>query len=432
MTIRRVAVVTNDDDLLQALRDRCPGYQFHSDTSDRDTRVIVVDQELRRDVPARLASMIVVGDHDETLRSSGDWVLSRATLVESAHVALSAAFRMAELRARNSALDAELAFARQVQELITIENFDTVIERVSRTLLEILDLSYVTLLLHESKVGRFVARFSNDPRESDDGEYVPGVPPSFLQHAFAADTPYTITTAEDEKPMLVFPLRLHDDVIGIARLSIEGEPPLSEQRLDRASRYVTAISGVMGNLYQLHRTSELAMRDDLTKAYNRRFFESYLDEEMERARRYGEIFSIIFLDLDDLKIVNDRFGHLAGSRTLQEVAKRILGAVRNIDKVVRFGGDEFCIILPQTDQHNAELVASRVQRSIGEDAMRIGGDEAIQITASFGVATYPMHAVTKEDLIRQADAAMYAVKTTTKNAIGVAGILSPTPASSRD
>ncbi len=90
------------------------------------------------------------------------------------------------------------------------------------------------------------------------------------------------------------------------------------------------------------------MRDDLTKAFNRRFFEAYLDEEIERSRRYGALCSIIFLDLDDLKMVNNVYGHLTGSRVLQEVAKRILNAVRGIGKVVRFGGDEFCVILPQT------------------------------------------------------------------------------------
>ena len=164
------------------------------------------------------------------------------------------------------------------------------------------------------------------------------------------------------------------------------------------------------------------MRDDLTKAYNRRFFESYLDEEMERARRYGSLFSIIFLDLDDLKMVNNFYGHLSGSRTLQEVAKRILNAVRGIDKVVRFGGDEFCIILPQTDQDQAVAVANRVRKAFIASPFMLEPTIEISITASFGIATYPVHAVTKEDLIRQADMAMYRVKSTTKNAVGVATV----------
>ncbi|HEY5609812.1 MAG TPA: GGDEF domain-containing protein, partial [Thermoanaerobaculia bacterium] len=186
-------------------------------------------------------------------------------------------------------------------------------------------------------------------------------------------------------------------------------------------RYLDGITVILSNLFQLTRSNELAMRDDLTKAYNRRFFEAYLEEEIERSRRYGTFFSIIFLDLDELKRVNNLYGHLAGSRTLQEVAKRILGAVRAIDKVVRFGGDEFCIILPQTDQEQAVAVAMRVRRALVESSFAIEPGVDVRITASFGIATFPTHASTKEDLIRQADAAMFRVKSTTKNAIGTAG-----------
>src|SRR5438132_1326709 len=167
---------------------------------------------------------------------------------------------------------------------------------------------------------------------------------------------------------------------------------------------------------------DLAMRDDLTKAYTRRFFESYLDEEIERARRYGSLFSIIFLDLDDLKMVNNFYGHLTGSRTLQEVAKRILSAVRAIDKVIRFGGDEFCIILPETDQEQAVAVANRVRKSLTSTPFIIDGTVEISITASFGIESFPTHALSKDDLIRQADAAMYRVKSTTKNAVGLASL----------
>jgi diguanylate cyclase (GGDEF)-like protein len=186
------------------------------------------------------------------------------------------------------------------------------------------------------------------------------------------------------------------------------------------SRYVRAVASVVGNIYQLTRSRDLAMRDDLTKAFNRRFFESYLDEEIERARRYGSLFSIIFLDMDDLKMVNNFYGHLTGSRTLQEVAKRILGAVRAIDKVVRFGGDEFCIILPETDQEQAIAVANRVRKSLTASSLRLDSYIEISITASFGIASYPTHGLTKDELIRQADAAMYRVKATTKNAVGIA------------
>jgi diguanylate cyclase (GGDEF)-like protein len=133
--------------------------------------------------------------------------------------------------------------------------------------------------------------------------------------------------------------------------------------------------------------------------------------------------------MDDLKMVNNFYGHLIGSRTLQEVAKRVLTAVRTIDKVIRFGGDEFCIVLPETDQEQALAVANRVRKSLTASPLMIDGNIEISITASFGIATYPTHGLSKDDLIRQADAAMYRVKSTTKNAVGIASVEHARPAS---
>jgi diguanylate cyclase (GGDEF)-like protein len=224
--------------------------------------------------------------------------------------------------------------------------------------------------------------------------------------------------------MLAIPIQIHEDMIGILKFPIARGETFDEQVAVRASEYVRAVTPVLANIYQLTKSKDLAMRDDLTKAFNRRFFDSHLDDEIERSRRYGSLLSIIFLDLDDLKHVNNHYGHLAGSRTLQEVAKRILGAVRGVDKVVRFGGDEFCIILPQTDPEQARAVANRVHKAVTDSAFRVEPNVEVRVTASFGIATFPVHALTKEDLIRQADSAMYKVKSTTKNSIGVATVVS--------
>ncbi|HEY6842754.1 MAG TPA: GGDEF domain-containing protein, partial [Thermoanaerobaculia bacterium] len=219
--------------------------------------------------------------------------------------------------------------------------------------------------------------------------------------------------------------------VGVIRVPLAPNENVDEAVIEQVTEYTRAVSSVLGNIYQLSRSRDLAMRDDLTKAYNRRFFESYLDEEIERSRRYGSLFSIIFLDLDDLKMVNNFYGHLTGSRTLQEVAKRILTAVRTIDKVIRFGGDEFCIVLPETDQEQAMAVANRVRKSLTSSSFIIDGTVEISVTASFGIATYPTHGLSKDDLIRQADAAMYRVKSTTKNAVGVATVEHIRPASAQ-
>src|SRR5712692_11285419 len=222
--------------------------------------------------------------------------------------------------------------------------------------------------------------------------------------------------------MVVMPLQVEQDLVGVIKAPLVHGDSFTEENASNVSRYLGAIAQVVGNIYQLTRSRDLAMRDDLTKAFNRRFFESYLDEEIERSRRYGTLFSIIFLDLDDLKMVNNFYGHLTGSRTLQEVAKRILTAVRTIDKVVRFGGDEFCIILPETDQEAAVAVANRVRKSLTANAFIIDGTVEISITASFGIATYPTHGLSKDDLIRQADAVLFSVTSTTENAVGIASV----------
>jgi diguanylate cyclase (GGDEF)-like protein len=292
-------------------------------------------------------------------------------------------------------------------------------ERITRTVLNILGFARGTLFLHDPRLERYVVSFSNDTNYHETGEFLPGIPPDLLQRALSSGR---FIALDQSAGMIVMPLQFEQDLIGVIKVPIGPNDELDQETTTSVSRYLTAVLGVLGNIYQLTRSRDLAMRDDLTKAFNRRFFESYLDEEIERARRYGSVFSIIFLDLDDLKMVNNFYGHLTGSRTLQEVAKRILGAVRGIDKVVRFGGDEFCIILPQTDSDQAMLVANRVKKSMTASAFRLEPNVEISITASFGIATYPTHGITKDALIRQADAAMYRVKATTKNAVGVATV----------
>jgi diguanylate cyclase (GGDEF)-like protein len=282
------------------------------------------------------------------------------------------------------------------------------------------------LFLHDPRLERYVVSYTSDPEAHETGEFLPGIPSDLLQRALSSGQSFA---SDHATGMIVMPLQVEHDLVGVIRVPVGSTESFAEHMVPDVTRYVRAVASVLGNIYQLSRSRDLAMRDDLTKAFNRRFFDSYLDEEIERARRYGSLFSIIFLDLDDLKMVNNFYGHLTGSRTLQEVAKRILGAVRTIDKVVRFGGDEFCIILPETDQEQAIAVANRVRKSLTATSFMIDGNVEISITASFGIATYPTHGLTKDDLIRQADAAMYRVKATTKNAVGVATVEQARPAS---
>ncbi|HSE43568.1 MAG TPA: diguanylate cyclase [Acidobacteriota bacterium] len=196
--------------------------------------------------------------------------------------------------------------------------------------------------------------------------------------------------------------------------------PFSNDDYKVLSLLINEISGAVYNAVTHYKTKELTIKDDLTEAYNRRYFEGYLEEEFLRARRYGSNLSLIFFDVDNLKEVNMQHGHLTGSKTLQEVARRLILTVRSIDKVVRYGGDEFCIVLPETDTQGAYQVAERIRNTIAAKPFIINENLQFQITGSIGIASYPMHAHAKEELVRQADKAMFVIKKKSKNAIAIA------------
>jgi diguanylate cyclase (GGDEF)-like protein len=414
--ISRAGIYGDRGGLMAGLRDACPDWTFVDGTERDACRIAIVDGTERPVGKSVVRIMLAPGE-----RRQGELHVDRETFLRTPGEYLAFASDLAEAAMHAAQLELEAAYLRQIHELMTMVDAEAVSERITTTVLELLGLPKGSLFLHDPRLERYVVSFSNDESFRETNEFLPGIPPDVLQKALAS--PQLFAAANG---MIVMPLQVREDLLGVIKVPLESSFSFDEDKTASVTKYLAAVAQVLSNIYQLTRSRDLAMRDDLTKAYNRRFFETYLDEEIERSRRYGTLFSIIFLDLDDLKMVNNIYGHLAGSRTLQEVAKRILGAVRGIDKVVRFGGDEFCVILPQTDQDQAIMVANRIARAISASALHIDNDIDVNITASFGIATYPTHAMTKENLIREADAAMYRVKSTTKNAVGVATIVDAT------
>jgi diguanylate cyclase (GGDEF)-like protein len=408
-----IGIYSSQPDLLGRLRDACADCAFVDEGEERvRARVAVIDGE-EPATDSKAVARIVLDAARE--RRPGELHLRREEFLRDPNNAIFFAADLADAVLHAAQLEQQTGYLREIHELMTYVEAEAVSERITTTVLEIVGLQRGTLFLHDPRYERYVVSYSNDPEYRDTNEFLPGVPADVLQKALASPSLFAIAGG-----LMVMPLQVHDDLLGVIRVPLDTPDGIDETKAANVTRYLAAVAQVLSNIYQLTRSRDLAMRDDLTKAYNRRFFESYLDEEIERSRRYGTLFSIIFLDLDDLRMVNNFYGHLSGSRTLQEVAKRILGAVRGIDKVVRFGGDEFCVILPQTDQEQAVAVANRISRAIASSPLKIDASIEVTITASFGIATYPLHAMTKDALIRQADAAMYRVKSTTKNAVGVA------------
>ena len=414
--ISQAGIYSDRGDLYDLLRQRCPDWTFQAEGELRDgCRIAVTDTGTERPSGKSVVRIVLTDGTALPERRKGELHIERQTFLEHPGNYLAFAADLADAAIHASHLEQESSYLRQIHELMTMVEAESVSERITCTVLELLGLETGTLFLHDPRLERYVVSFTNEAGIEVSNEFLPGIPSDVLQKALSSPDLFAVASG-----MMIIPLQVRDDLLGVIKVPVSEGMELSVERTSAVTKYLGAVAQVLSNIYQLTRSRDLAMRDDLTKAYNRRFFETYLDEEIERSRRYGSIFSVIFLDLDDLKMVNSFYGHLSGSRTLQEVAKRILGAVRGIDKVVRFGGDEFCVILPQTDQDQAILVANRIARSIIAGPLNIDANVSVSITASFGIATYPLHAITKEALIRQADAAMYRVKSTTKNAVGVA------------
>jgi diguanylate cyclase (GGDEF)-like protein len=165
---------------------------------------------------------------------------------------------------------------------------------------------------------------------------------------------------------------------------------------------------------KLYRKLEFeAVTDGLTGVYNYRFLVDALATEIKRARRFSQVFSFVMLDVDNLKSYNDRLGHLQGSEALKRIAHIIVENCREIDLVCKYGGDEFGILLPQTDLVGAETVTRRVIEAVAETVF--GGEQAGVITCSAGISEFPDDGETGRELISSADKALYRAKRDGKN-----------------
>ena len=160
--------------------------------------------------------------------------------------------------------------------------------------------------------------------------------------------------------------------------------------------------------------------DDLTKLYNGRYLNVVLDREMKRSERYRNFFCVLFMDIDFFKRVNDAHGHLVGSRVLVEVGAVLRACVRDSDTVVRYGGDEFVVLLVETNADEARIVAERMRKMIEAEVFVKETGLAIRLTISIGIAAFPQHATTKQTLLNLADQAMYRGKESTRNVVYLA------------
>jgi diguanylate cyclase (GGDEF)-like protein len=234
--------------------------------------------------------------------------------------------------------------------------------------------------------------------------------------------------------VVAVPLICGERILGVLEGLREGKDARAFKKTDVAllDALSLPIASALANAVRIAEAERLSQTDDLTKLHNARYLRQFLLNEIRRARRYGNSVAALFLDLDDFKQINDEHGHLVGSHVLMEMATVILSSVRDTDAVARYGGDEFVIVLPDTGVELAGAVAERIRQKIGRYRFTGGRRLQLSLTASFGVAAFPQHASSPQQLIACADTAMYEAKAANKNCVKFAAGLASREAGSRE
>lgn len=216
---------------------------------------------------------------------------------------------------------------------------------------------------------------------------------------------------------LFCPVKSKGSLIGILALSKKHSGgSYSADDMDLLMTLASEAGVVIENAQLYGRARERAHTDELTGLFNHRYFHERIDEEISRCSRFGDIFSLVFVDLDLFKAYNDIYGHLAGDDMLKQIGSYIKSSVRSIDMAFRYGGDEFTVILPQASLEDAQKVAERIRKRIEVEMDSKGAP----LTCSFGIASWPTDGVMREEIIHAADAALYNAKQMGRNRICLA------------
>ena len=218
--------------------------------------------------------------------------------------------------------------------------------------------------------------------------------------------------------VLCVPLTMQGRVEGaLCLLNKHNRQAFTQEEINTVSTLAVHAGVAIDNARFLEKKEQQAVTDSLTGLCNHMEFQKHLAEELERSHRYGGEFSLLMLDLDHFKMVNDSYGHQVGDSILKEMAHNLRSQLRSVDKVFRYGGEEFAVILPETGQGGAKVIAEELRRRIAACSYNVGAGQALKITVSIGAASFPRDAEQREDLIGAADQALFSAKRMGRNRI---------------
>jgi len=235
------------------------------------------------------------------------------------------------------------------------------------------------------------------------------------------DTPATADSAVSDISEAYF-IFVHNKDALLGGVAVFNEPGLNLPELHTKKKNIRFLldqaARAFENAENYSIAKDMLFIDDLSGLFNYRYLEVALDRELKRVERYASHLAVLFVDLDFFKRVNDTHGHLVGSRVLREMADLLKKSTREVDVVIRYGGDEYTIILVETSAETAGIVAERIRAQVESHVFLASEGYAIRLTCSIGYACYPEDSISKQELLDMADQAMYGGKAGGKNCVG--------------
>ncbi len=218
------------------------------------------------------------------------------------------------------------------------------------------------------------------------------------------------------KSLLCVPLIAKGEVIGVINITNKKHDKLFNQK---DLEFITSLANQAAIAIDNAKLYELATKDGMTKLYIYRHFITLLENEIRRCSRYKRNMSLIMMDIDNFKKINDTYGHLTGDNILKSLARVLQETIRKIDIPARYGGEEFVVILPETDKQEAAIIAERIRKNIAEIVVKANDTDNLSPTVSIGIAQFEVDGIDPKELINSADTALYHSKHNGKNTISI-------------
>lgn len=298
-------------------------------------------------------------------------------------------------------------------------NIQHIYDNFTREMRNIVEINWTAIIIIEQNEGRFLTLSTEIGSAWQPGERIPvkDTPiewvaknkQSLVEDDLLNASRFSIDKYHAEhgiRSIVHIPLIITDKVIGILAVASRNPRAYTPRQIKLLEELATQIAGPVENSRLFAKAEQMARIDGLTELLNRNSLDEQISNEIGRHMRYGGVFSLIIMDVDLLKTVNDNYGHQAGDEVLRKIGAITKGAIRSADQAFRYGGDEFAVLLPHTSPEAGHNIAERIRQQIISDIQI----DKILVTASLGIAGWPEDALTREEMVTAADTAMYSAK----------------------